>query len=534
MKVRFNYIRLLSAIAIAVTPLASLEACSGASDGPVANTEVDAATDDETSADASTMDGADAISDASKKDARATSDGAITVEQNQCGGHGPLVIDGKNVTPGNACGSCDDGTIACIGPDLVECAGASAIPCAADASTPDAGLNACGGSGSLTSAFGVDASVNDSCGGGCGQLQCATRSTLVCLLNGTCAADAGVAGACSIPDSAYTASPAPLPAESRPSASLTLSLALPTFDFAFNARDGYLYASVDGSSTIAVIDPMTATIVASIYVGLSPTQLSVSDDGEVLWVAISTPPSIRRVDLLTRTAGSSILLPASSSPYSSSVLDLEVLPGSHDAVAATYYSPVSGLLTVVFDGAMPRPYGSSTNYGDVIIPTASPSLLYVSGYGYDTVAASCLDQEGIFTSPFAYYNSAGYNDSVPAFSSGKIFMPLGDVLDGKTGSLLGTIALPDVSNNTYIGLYNGLAADSQDAYFLTNTMETEGTFNSVLAADQATLTTQGPDLIDLQTYRPSHLVRWGRYGLAFLTQYTGIVIARSTLIPDSP
>lgn len=460
----------------------------------------------------------DASVDAPTHDARADAARA----QNECGGYEQLELDGHFVVPGHPCGACNDGTIACVGSNVVECVGASNLPCA-DAAPPfDAGPNACGGFGSLTY-LSADASPGDPCGD-CGYLQCATGTALACTQD-TCAIDGGLAATCTVPDSAFTAVPTPptLPPEIRPTVASSTSLALPATDLAFDPQDGLLYASISSEvaqgSSVAVIDPVTATIVDTIYVGADPSAISLSDDGRVLWVALANPAMVRRIDLTTRHVDRTILL--STHTYRAS--DVEALPGTEDSIAVLMETD-TGSAVLVFDGSIPRPYGLRMG-GSWILPTASSSLLYAGSYGY--VYGACIGSTGAFTLPVSMQGS-GDSDSKALFSQGSIYESGGDVFDAKTGASRGQITLPWNGRD-----YMTIATDpSSDVYFVSP--NPEDLVNQVTAVDRSSLVVTGTDVLERTYYGTlKNLVRWGRYGLAF-DDGPSIVIARTPVIPDEP
>ncbi|MEO7108891.1 MAG: hypothetical protein ABI183_00520, partial [Polyangiaceae bacterium] len=422
--------RLIFAILIACGPLFSIGACGGASDDSISIVQDDAAIDD-VAIDTSTDDAAlvaDASRDASKTDAHADTgvpDAAKAL--NRCGGYSVLEIAGNTVNPGDSCGACNDGTIACVGSNVVECAGASLTPCST--SPVDAGANACGGYGALQF-LSADAAIGDSCGE-CGQLECASSTSLVCVQsNYYCTTDAGLASACVIPSSAYTAtSPSPtLPAEVRPSVTSLSGIALPGSGLAYNPYDGYLYASISPyvtsqGNSIAKIDPMSATVLATVYVGPSPTQISISDDGQALWVVLSGSSTIRRVDLTTFTASASFAMPPTTNVYG-----IQVLAGTENSVAVSSYQsyPYYGYALVIYDNGTPRPYGAPIQYSTMPIATPSASLLFAAySYGY-SVTTICADSDGAFLRGSGV--TANYNPT-PVFSRGLLYESDGNAYD---------------------------------------------------------------------------------------------------------
>ncbi len=93
-------------------------------------------------------------------------EGAFDVDlatANTCGGPSELTLNGEPAQPGDACGPCDDGVVACVSVDRLQCIGGTA-------------LNACGGCDALEDAPG------DVCGAcGFGALECDGLNGLECL-----------------------------------------------------------------------------------------------------------------------------------------------------------------------------------------------------------------------------------------------------------------------------------------------------------------------------------------------------------------
>lgn len=531
--------RLIAAIAIFAAPFTLVGACGGSNDDSLGANQPDAATDDAAIVDSSVSpdDANDTgIIDGSRVDA--SLDAGVfdaAKAQNRCGGYAELDYAGHIVTPGDSCGGCSDGTIACVGSNAVECAGASTPPCP----TPpvDAGPNECGGYATLTF-MAVPASLGDSCGE-CGTIECATADTLFCAAGyaGSCATDAGLASACTIPASAYSASSvAPtLPAETRPTSTTTLSIGLESNALAYNPHDGYLYASVSSyvtsqGNSIAIIDPISATVLTTIYVGSQPTTLALSDDGQVLWVYLSGSRQIRRVDLVTRTAGLTITLAPSTSVY-----DLEVLPAAHDSIAvATYQYPYpyayAGYALVVYDNGIARPYGASLEQVTQGLVTSSPSLIVTTAPSYTAIDNVCADSKGVFPTVYGTtLNNGGYSYdwSTAIFSNGQLYVADGHAYDAKTGTLLNSFNYGSTSSSPVMTI------DAQDVYFLTSSYRDGNYWLSVTGFDRSTAVSTAPDLLLVNAGINGPFLRWGRYGFAFLNN-SNIVIARSTIIPDSP
>lgn len=527
MKKRTSF-RLFGAAIVALGPIATMAACGGSD--PVSVPE-DAATDaalvDTLAPGDATLDArADSRADAGLTDASHTD---AAKNANPCGGYAELDLAGHPVTPGDSCGACADGNVVCIASDSVACADATAPPCA----TPpvDAGPNACGGYGKLTF-LGADASIGDSCGE-CGLVACATSNSLACMAgNGYCTKDAGLQSTCTIPDSAWTAPPPTLtlPPETRPTVTSRSSIGLPANDLVANPYDGLLYASLgqgisQGNSVVA-IDPASASVLRSLYVGPGAGFLALSDDGKALWVLVNgsyaVSARILRIDLATFTAASSIDL-----PQSSTIDAIRVLPGTEGSVVVSRTGGY-GSSVIVYDDGVPRPYGfESGNRQSQLVVSGSGSLLFSGSpnlYPNGLMSSLCIDGNGAFLR--STFSETTFND-VPSFYGGVIYRYNGSAYDAKTGTLLHTFTPPPAQ-------YTDVTTDVNDVYYLTSTYESGSYWVQVTGFDRASYASTVTDLLQTNGGSAGSFTRWGRYGFAYLIASSSIEIVHSTIIPDMP
>lgn len=91
-------------------------------------------------------------------------------------------------------------------------------------------------------------------------------------------------------------------------------LSISNNDAIYVPQTGRIYASVPSTAppygnNVVAIDPATATVVASVFVGSEPGRLAVSDDGTKLYVGLNGAAAVRVVDLPTFTAGLQFSLP---------------------------------------------------------------------------------------------------------------------------------------------------------------------------------------------------------------------------------
>ena len=483
-----------------------LVACVAASDASTCrdggSTGPDGGRNDATSVDVATDDGA-GTTDAARDEPGSIVDAARHDATNDVDG----ARDGENADAGSVDSSPDLGSL-----DATADLGDVALP------------NACGGMGPLLWR-GVPSAPNAPCGP-CGvRLRCGSPTVLIC--GGVCP-DAGPSETCDIPTSAYTAAeptrPAP-PAESPPPATTAVSLTLAANGLVYNPFDFRLYVSLgsrqgpDGNS-IAVIDPYTATVVKTTFIGSEPKQLALSDDGKSLWVALDGAASVRQMDVATGAPGQQFSLgndPIAGQWYPRNVA---VLPGTRNSIIVTRYSTHSsaddGL--VVYDNGVPRPYSAGyANRADGAIVTYSPALVF----GYEAAASpgmtmACVNASGVFMKQAVLL---GDPQSRFTFARNVIYSGTGVAYDIASGSLLGR--------------YGGTGPVVADAtrrrvYFLSGTQAP-----AVSAYDMETFLPGGTETLSLTVASGrAHFVQWGRYGYAFTTG-DQVVIVRSALFPAS-
>jgi hypothetical protein len=134
-------------------------------------------------------------------------------------------------------------------------------------------------------------------------------------------------------------------------------------DLAWDPYQQKIYVSVPSLSpvnpnTVTVLDPFTGELKGSQYVGSEPDRLALSDDGQLLYVALRGASSVERLTVPDLAKDLSIAMgrDLSYGPYYAS--DLRVAPGSPRTLAvslSTQNSSSSAGGIVVYDDATPRP-----------------------------------------------------------------------------------------------------------------------------------------------------------------------------------
>ena len=298
------------------------------------------------------------------------------------------------------------------------------------------------------------------------------------------------------------------------SAAMLFSVYLPltTKDLVYDAHRGVLWASVPSSAgaalgnSIVSIDPYTGVLGNHLWVGSEPSKLSLSSDGSTLWIALAGAPSVRKVNLNTMAlTGIQLYFPGGwgSNVYATG---LAAPPGSSSTIA------VAAGNVSIFDDATPRPNsGGGANY--LAYGTQAGTL-----YGFaNGLSIYTINSTGI-ASTQTPSNSGNYSNDL-RFNNGRLYLTSGQVLDGSSGSLLGTFAAS-----------GPVAPDSSvSRAFILNASQSFGTANQVTAFDMNMFTPLASFEVSGIDSSPSSLVRWGQDGLAFRTD-SAVYVVRSPIV----
>jgi len=327
------------------------------------------------------------------------------------------------------------------------------------------------------------------------------------LKSGTTIITANIAGA--------TSSPVPLTVTT----DTIIKLDLPANDLIYDPRSSRLYASVPSSAgargnTITIIDPQTAHIERSIFVGSEPNKLAISDDGQFLYVGLDGIGAVRRFDIATQTPGLQFSLGADQHSGLRSAKDIKVVPGQpHSIVVAMVYSMIQPSFAGItaFDDNTPRPnvIGQFINTAYEIYSLAfskDSSTLYGLDVNNKLLVMS-LDASGI-----TIVNTVpGISGITIELDNGVLYSGNGQAVAADTYQLLGK----------FDGLtwYNPLVSDSKlgKLFALVSNSPFYGTGNAIVAYDLNTFVPLAPLTLPAAVYDNMRvsLVRWGDSGLAF-------------------
>jgi len=301
-------------------------------------------------------------------------------------------------------------------------------------------------------------------------------------------------------------------------------------DFLWDPVRQLLYVSILASDSIypnrlIALDPMTGEVVRSVFVGSDPTQLAISDDASVLYVALDGAAAIRRVDLATFTAG--LQFPVGLYRGTNSIVyanDIEVRPGHPGTVAITFqmhgfngWGP--GAEVMLYDDGVPR---KLSTWSGATIEFTGPDTLYGGGTGGSEssigVMRMVVTDSGAVDDSSASGLPGGWGGDF-AYLDGSMFTTAGGVVD-----------LPRMQARGQLAVYGFIGVDESThrVFYMIDT--------TLTAVDAATLQVIGTQHISgvpgiSQPYYywlPRPLARWGSDGFAY-RGIGGLVIFRSVL-----
>jgi sugar lactone lactonase YvrE len=331
-----------------------------------------------------------------------------------------------------------------------------------------------------------------------------------------------------------TPTPSPSPSPSPPYIpTFVQKLDLQANDLVISQSTQNIYASLassqgsDGNS-ITRIDPATATIGPSVFIGSEPNKLGISNDGNTLHASLDGAAAIRRFDIPTMTAGPQF-------PWGTSTqhpTDIAVLPDSPLSIATS--DGFGGVGVAIYDDGVRRTNtskGLASSMGPIAFG-ADPATIY----GFDSLSSGSLvkfsvDGNGVTALTTTRNFLTGSN--VLKFSNGLLYATGGRVVDPEAQKLIGTFQS---------GFSNGLAVDQSlgRVFFVSNANS-----NLVLSAyDINTFLPLGSVTLAQGSFNsPTSLVRWGPNGLAFrvssfnfntFTNTSAVYLVQSALVSNGP
>jgi Calx-beta domain len=294
---------------------------------------------------------------------------------------------------------------------------------------------------------------------------------------------------------------------------------LTTSDLVYSPSAGRIYASVPSSvgvsgNSLKAIDPTTGLVTSTTFVGSEPNKLTISDDGQSVYVSLDGSLSIRRFDALTNTAGLQFVVGQDPDFFNRfGVNDFAVAPGNPNVLAVARTSQAG---VAIFDNGVRRTNTGPTGT-EFLAYSATASKLYATGF--NGLSTMTIDATGV---------SANSTTTLAAFmrikfAGGKLFTSLGQVINADSNTLLGTF----FNVNTQAFVPDSAAGR---AYYLTSG---PGSSFTIRAFDINTFIQLGTLVVDGVNGTPTSLLRWGPNGLAFRTSNNQLFIIQTSLIPSA-
>ena len=299
----------------------------------------------------------------------------------------------------------------------------------------------------------------------------------------------------------------------------TRALDLKVNDMVFDPTRNRIWASVPSSeangNSIAEIDPMTATVVSSTFVGSEPSALALSDDYSTLYVGLNGAGAVRKVDLVSKTAGMQFELEA---PFGDAIYatDIAVQPGSTTTVGVTTGSlnSTGTFGPAIYDNGAKRPKSLFIYEGtDLVWTSPSRIVSYNGSHTGSELIEVLVDEEGATKGKVV-------SEGLSAFAYGMI--RVGNRLYGSEGSVVNAGTLQRIGRFQWqtqgAPQVYGVAVDPglDLAYFVVFDQNQ----NLILAFDTETFVLADQARLENVpvggfSYAETHVILWGRDHLAF-------------------
>jgi hypothetical protein len=301
-----------------------------------------------------------------------------------------------------------------------------------------------------------------------------------------------------------------------------MQAALLANDLVYDPLTQQIYASVPSSSgsngnSITVINPLTALVGTSTFVGSEPGKLALSSDGTSLYTALTGASSVRAFNPVTLTAGLQFSIGSGLQAE-----DLAVLPGQPQSVAVVRENPAYSphfVNTTIYDNGVAR---TNTTAGqDSITFSSTASLLYAynnsdSDFTFERLG---IDSTGFVSGDGNSNLISGYGLKIK-YSDGLVFVNNGEVINPQSNQLLGTFS--GTGYNVPFAVQSG----DTSAYFLTGT----GSTLTLKSYNISTFLPTGSLNITGVSGTPGSLIRWGNDGLAFNTSGGQVFLLQTSLV----
>jgi hypothetical protein len=311
----------------------------------------------------------------------------------------------------------------------------------------------------------------------------------------------------SVPVPSPTPTPSPSPSPSPYIPTFVRRVNQPANNLVFSEATQNLYASVPASAgangnSITKINPVTAAVGPSVFIGSEPNRMAISNDGQTIWAHLNGANAARRFDVLTEAPG--LQFTTSSVPPT----DMEVVPGSPGSVALAKGLFGGGGVAIYDDGVQRANIGSTTPTVQPIEFGASASVLY----GYDPnsfdLVRFLVDSSGINSSTITK-NLFPHAGNPLKFLNGLLYTGSGQVVDPEAKTWLGKFVFNEAQ-------LMAVDAPNHRVFYASSTFSNVGGV-TIRAFDSNTFLPLGTITVPGIVNTPVSLVRWGVNGLAFNT-----------------
>jgi hypothetical protein len=311
-------------------------------------------------------------------------------------------------------------------------------------------------------------------------------------------------------------------------------------DIAWNASTKQLYVAVpsvatNDPSTIAVVDPVTASIVNTKSLSTAPTGLAISDDDSMLYAVVNDGAEIQRFTLPALSAD--IIWTLGTDPFFNMpnlAGGIAVRPGSPNTLAVAFGAYGDAYVGIYDNDTKRSRVGGSVGepMGDSLCWNASGTTLYAA-YGIVTtspyytsssdlaLSANTISSSGIGST--TYYHSSFQAETAHLECDpkrGYVLDDWGETIKASTGIPVGNYRLSRPSTTFLPGSVSAIDSDLKRYYYVIPSMTSTPSFH-LQVFDSTDFHLISGISIPNGVGIPVKMLRWGASGLAFITN-TGL------------
>ncbi len=310
-------------------------------------------------------------------------------------------------------------------------------------------------------------------------------------------------------------------------------------DVTWNPKKRKLYVAVPSAAkaygnTITTIDPIVGTVVGEQQLSSAASGLAISSDSKYLYAVTSGASTIQRFLLPLLTPDIQWSLGTDSFGNPNLAGDIKVQPGAPHTLAVSMGEFGSGSIAV-FDDAVERPTiaGGEGNLGNSLQWKPDGSELYATytvcsdSPGFTTVSDDALytmpvnnQGLGVVTTYDSTFRAEGCHlHSDP--KTGYAYGDWGEVINAANGIPVGNYRWSRPSSTYFPGPLSVLDPSLHKFYTLLEVNEPDGTLAfQIQEFDQTRFQLLHTIVIPGAIGTPTNFIRWGRAGLAFVTNRT--------------